>query len=98
MFRKALEDIAAPGIDIDRAVQTYWDRSLFGGLAKKEDRAGAVPAAHVASGKPAQWVKQLPREIAEEYEARYGKDLAALKYEVNPDWAAQCTPLAGKAA
>ncbi|MEM1374139.1 MAG: sulfotransferase domain-containing protein [Pseudomonadota bacterium] len=92
LFRDTLEKIAAPGVDIDRAVQVYWDKSLFGGLAKKEDRESAVPGEHVASGKPAQWVENLPRDVAETYVKRYGNDLKELKYEKNLKWVADCKP------
>ena len=91
LFQRTLEQVCPPGIDIDRAVTTFWERSLFGGLATKEDRAGAVPAAHVASGKPAQWVEALPRDVAMTYEARYGAALRSLGYEARSDWPEACT-------
>ncbi|WP_147125432.1 sulfotransferase domain-containing protein [Shimia ponticola] len=91
IFRKALTRIAPEGLDIDRAVQTYWDHSLFGGFAKKEDRGG-VPPVHVASGKPSRWVNEMPREVAEDYVAKYGNDLKALKYETSLKWVDACIP------
>lgn len=52
MFRGILERFDIEGLDIDEAVQSYWEKSLFGGLAKKDDREDRV-ALHVASGKKA---------------------------------------------
>lgn len=52
MFRGILERFDIEGLDIDKAVQSYWEKSLFGGLAKKDDREDRV-ALHVASGKKA---------------------------------------------
>lgn len=91
IFRKTLEKIGAPGLDIDKAVQIYWNLSLFGGLAKKEDRSERQNL-HVSSGKPAQWVEKLPRDIAEIYVERYGADLKTLKYEKSLKWVDACQP------
>ncbi|MEM1234921.1 MAG: hypothetical protein AAGH70_12430 [Pseudomonadota bacterium] len=98
LFRATLERIGAPGIDIDRAVRTYWEKSLFGGLANTESRKGAVPSVHVASGKPAQWVDSLPRDVAKVYVERYGNDLKILKYEKSLKWVADCKVQEPKAA
>lgn len=89
LFRKSLEKIAPEGLDIDRAVKTFWDLSLFGGLADPSKRV-AKTAAHVTHGQPAQWVKHLPREIAEEYVTLYGKELKTLKYETSLKWVEAC--------
>jgi len=79
------------GLDVDKAVQSYWDKSLFGGLAKKDDREARVQL-HVASGKKAQWTTKLPREIAEPYAERYGDALKKLGYAQNDDWVNACLP------
>ncbi|MEL6609212.1 MAG: sulfotransferase domain-containing protein [Pseudomonadota bacterium] len=89
IFRGILEGIAAPGVDIDAAVQAYWDLSLFGGLAKAEDRDERQNL-HVASGQPAQWVDKLPRDVAEDYLKQHGADLKALKYEKTNKWVEAC--------
>jgi hypothetical protein len=91
IFRGILEKFDIEGLDIDKAVQSYWDKSLFGGLAKKDDRTDRV-ALHVASGKKAQWVTKLPHEIAEPYADRYAEALKTLGYADNSDWVAQCLP------
>jgi len=91
IFRGILERFAIEGLDIDKAVQSYWDKSLFGGLAKSDDRTDRV-ALHVASGKKAQWVTKLPREIAEPYAERYGSALKTLGYAENSDWVNDCLP------
>ncbi len=91
IFRAILEGFAIEGLDIDRAVQSYWDKSLFGGVAKDTDETGRV-AWHVASGKKAQWSTKLPREIAEIYADRYGDALKTLGYADNSDWVRDCLP------
>ncbi|MCF2904185.1 sulfotransferase [Octadecabacter sp. CECT 8868] len=91
IFRGMLEECDIDGIDIDKAVQSYWDRSLFGGLAMKDDREDRV-ALHVSSGKKAQWVTKLPREIAEPYAERYADALKTLGYAENSDWVKDCLP------
>lgn len=90
-FRAILTDFDIEGLDIDRACQTYWDLSLFGGLKKADDREERV-ALHVSSGKKAQWVTKLPREIAEPYAERYQEALEKLGYAENADWVKDCLP------
>ena len=91
LFRKTLEKIAIPGLDIDHACKTYWDLSLFGGLAKPEARS-PLQKKHIASGAPAQWVDNLPRDVAEEYVKDYGAALKTLKYERSLKWVSACQP------
>jgi hypothetical protein len=91
LFRKVLGTFAFDGIDIDRAVQSYWDKSLFGGLAKTSDRTERE-SLHVTSGTKAQWVTKMPREIAEIYADQYGEALRVLGYADNSDWVHQCRP------
>ena len=91
LFRGIMTGFAIEGLDIDRAVQSYWDHSLFGGLAQKDARTDRV-ALHVSSGKKAQWVTKLPREIAEIYADRYQPALEQLGYAENADWVRDCLP------
>jgi hypothetical protein len=91
MMRKILTDFAIEGLDIDRAIQPYWDFSLFGGLAKPDNRTERQNL-HVSSGKSAQWTRKLPREIAEIYAERYQGALEKLGYAENDDWVNLCTP------
>ncbi|WP_372604097.1 hypothetical protein [Actibacterium sp.] len=93
LFRKTLEGLAIDGLDIDRAVDIYWQNSLFGGLADTENRTDRV-ALHVNSGKAAQWTRKLPREIAEIYAGRYFAALQILGYAQDSDWVSQCKPAA----
>jgi len=97
LFRSTLDGFDIEGLDIDRAVQSYWNFSLFGGLKKAEDREERV-ALHVGSGAKAQWMTKLPREIAEPYAKRYGAALKALGYAETDDWVAQCAPMDSIAA
>ncbi|EET49368.1 sulfotransferase domain-containing protein [Thalassobium sp. R2A62] len=89
LFRKTLTDFNIEGLDIDRAVQTYWDLSLFGGLAKADDRSDRQNL-HVSSGSAAQWVSKLPREIAEPYAEKYSDALKTLGYADDASWVQQC--------
>ncbi|MCV2881531.1 sulfotransferase [Actibacterium sp. XHP0104] len=89
LFRGVLERFAIEGLDIDGAVSAYWQNSLFGGLADQGNRSDRV-ALHVNSGKAAQWMRKLPREIAQIYAPRYGAALKTLGYAENDDWVDQC--------
>lgn len=91
LFRSILERFDIENLDIDAAVQSYWEKSLFGGLAKTDDRDDRV-ALHVSSGKKAQWVTKLPREIAEIYVERYQNALETLGYATDTSWVDQCLP------
>ena len=97
IMRGVLERFAIEGLDIERALRTYWDHSLFGGLA---DKAGMEErqAAHVSSGKAAQWTRKLPREVAEVYADRYSPALKTLGYAQDDGWVALCPPLKDIAA
>lgn len=97
IFRGILERFGFQGLDIDSAMQSFWDKSLFGGMAKKEERTDRV-ALHVSSGAKAQWVTKLPREVAGIYVDRYADALKSLGYADNSDWVADCLPAAEIAA
>lgn len=83
-FRDILTDFDIEGLDIDRAVQSFWDNSLFGGLADGE--TGRQHSLHLASGDVAQWKTQMPRALAEAYEAEFGDALRQLGYADSADW------------
>lgn len=91
LMRDILTGFAIQGLDIDRAVQTYWDHSLFGGLARADDRSERQNL-HVGSGKTAQWTRKLPREIAEIYAERYQDALETLGYATDDNWVNECPP------
>lgn len=91
LFRKTLEDLGVEGLDIDKIVDIYWQNSLFGGLAAEENREDIV-ARHIKSGKAAQWVTKLPREIAEIYVQEYGDALKKLGYAKDDSWVDLCAP------
>lgn len=97
LFRGALERMDVQGFDIDGVVQYYWNHSLFGGIADKENRKANVKK-HVKSGTAAQWKTKLPREVAEVYAERYGPALRALGYADSDDWVAQCPSAADVAS
>ncbi|WP_368187521.1 sulfotransferase domain-containing protein [Aestuariibius sp. HNIBRBA575] len=91
IIRNMLVRFNIEGLDIDRAVQTYWDHSLFGGLAKETDRSDRQNL-HVSSGAKAQWVSKLPREIAVIYAERFQPALETLGYAQDDSWVDDCTP------
>lgn len=97
IMRNALKSFNIEGLDVDKAVQSYWDHSLFGGLAKSDDRSDRQNL-HVSSGAAAQWKSKLPREIAEPYAERYGDALKTLGYAKDNSWVAECQPASALAA
>ena len=89
IFRTVLENWAIPGLDIDRAVQSYWDLSLFGGLAQQDARPDRT-AAHIQSGRGGQWADLMPRDIAQLYAQTWGAALRELGYADTDEWVATC--------
>lgn len=90
-FRAMLEQFNFVGLDIDKAMKSYWDNSLFGGFSNSDEREGRF-ALHVSSGKKAQWARKMPREIAEIYADRYAGALKTLGYADTSDWVNDCLP------
>lgn len=88
-FRNLLTQWQIEGLDIDRAVQSYWDLSLFGGLADTNARPDRQ-AAHISSGAGGQWVTKLPRDIAEVYVTQWQEALETLGYAMDANWVEQC--------
>ncbi len=97
LFRSILTDFAIEGLDIDRAVQTYWDLSLFGGLADEKAR-NKRQKLHVNSGKGGQWERKLPREVAIIYANKFQSALKTLGYEENEGWVRRCPTIEELAA
>lgn len=91
ILRDALVRFEIEGLDIDKAVQSFWDYSLFGGLANNADKS-YLHRLHVSSGSTAQWKQKLPREVAEVYAERYGGALRALGYAGDDAWVGDCRP------
>ncbi|MBY6046768.1 sulfotransferase domain-containing protein [Vannielia litorea] len=91
LFRSALERCAIEGLDIDGAVEAFWDSSLFGGLKEKDERPARI-LNHVTSGTgaEAQWRSKMPRSVARIYADRYGSALAALGYAEDDSWVELC--------
>ncbi len=89
LFRAALETMAVAGFDIDGLVESYWTHSLFGGIADRGNRTGNV-AAHIRSGRKAQWREALPRAVARDYAADYGAALVRLGYATDDTWVEDC--------
>jgi hypothetical protein len=88
-IREILEEFAIEGLDIDKAVQAYWQHSLFGGVNEAPER-GRQHALHITSGSVAQWKTQMPRALAEIYADEYGDALISLGYEDDKKWVKDC--------
>ncbi|HCP80524.1 MAG TPA: hypothetical protein DIT67_02660 [Octadecabacter sp.] len=88
-IREILEDFAIEGLDIDKAVQAYWQHSLFGGVNAAPE-LGRQHALHITSGSVAQWKTQMPRALAEIYADEYGDALISLGYEDDKKWVKDC--------
>lgn len=89
LFREMLEDFDIEGLDIDQAVQSFWDHSLFGGVAEAK-KLGDQHKLHITSGSVAQWKTQMPRALAEIYADHYGDALIKLGYETDTTWVDTC--------
>lgn len=85
LFEKFLRGFGFRADEIAKGKQIFWNNSLFGGLAKPDQRDDRI-ALHVQSGAIAQWQTALPREVAEEYLHQHGDDLIALGYENDKNW------------
>lgn len=88
-FSDHLDFLGLTGEDKETALDCYWQNSLFGGMAKREDRPRRV-SLHIQSGETAQWVDRLPRSVARAYADRHGQALIDLGYETGTDWVARC--------
>ncbi len=88
-FREILTEFAIEGIDIDRAIHSFWLHSLFGGVAEEGD-LGRQHASHIASGSVAQWKTQMPRALAEIYADQHGEALKTLGYADDDSWVMEC--------
>jgi hypothetical protein len=97
LFRGILRRWDVAGLDVERAVAAYWELSLFGRLSDPARRKWRTDL-HVASGRPGQWQRLLPREVAEVYAARFGPALRQLGYAEGDDWVSLCRPAAALAA
>ena len=84
IFRGMLAKFAIEGLDIDRAVKSYWDQSLFGGRSR--DKMDDRQKGHISSGSGGQWRGALPRDVARIYADRYGEALRTLGYAKDDSW------------
>lgn len=82
-FREHLRNLGLPEAEVEKGLEIFWAKSLFGGLKDPAARAERI-ASHVASGKVAQWRTKLPRPVAERYAEQYGDALVTLGYEPHP--------------
>ncbi|MBF9028982.1 hypothetical protein HKCCE3408_01120 [Rhodobacterales bacterium HKCCE3408] len=88
-FSDHLDFLGIEGEEKDFALDCYWQNSLFGGMAKKDDRPRRV-SLHIQSGEAAQWISRMPRSVAEIYAERHGQALIALGYETDTSWVERC--------
>ena len=97
LFRAALTRLNVAGLEIDGAVQAFWDYSRFGQDKGAQEQA-YLSRLHHGSGAAAQWTTRLPRGVAEVYARDYGEALIALGYATDTDWVQSCPPAASLAA
>lgn len=89
-FRKAARFFGFSETETARAVEIFFENSLFGGLTK-DSGIGRVKT-HVSSSEPTQWISSLPEETARLYLERHGGDLVALGYESDQNWLNKLQP------
>ncbi len=85
-FGDALTRLGLAPNEVLAGIRAFIDNSLFGGLARQEDRQGRL-ATHIRSGgKLQRWRDELPAEVGRAYARRFGGDLIALGYETDDSW------------
>ncbi|SIN78775.1 hypothetical protein [Vannielia litorea] len=83
LFGQALAHLGLEGEELETGKRLFWEQSLFGGMAKMDDRPRHLMG-HVSSeGALRRWETELPRAVAEVYADRHGADLVALGYETD---------------
>ena len=82
-FDQVLRLMGFKGKEVRVGKRVFWNRSLFGGMAKSDNRNDRMNL-HVASGKIAQWRTKMPKSIAVLYAEKFGEDLVTLGYEDHP--------------
>ena len=88
IFRGILSDFAIADLDIDQAVNAYWQNSLFGGLADAD--AELATKRHVRDGSAAQRKRQMPKDVAVPYARQFGEALKKLGYARDDSWVSEC--------
>lgn len=83
LFAEAMRNLGLPEFEVAEAKRIFWEKSLFGGLARADQRSARINL-HVASGQTSQWRTKMPRAIAQEYADRHGEALVTLGYEDHP--------------
>lgn len=89
LLRQTLETFAITGLDVEGAVQAFWENALFGGLRDRlpEDRR---LRRHVNNGSPAQWRTRMPPDVAQLYAQCFQAALDHLGYATSGDWVREC--------
>lgn len=86
LFGAALARLGLEGAELKAGLRAFWDNSLFGGLARPQDRDARLQG-HIASGgRLRRWQRELPRAVGRIYADRFGADLIALGYEKDMSW------------
>lgn len=86
LFRRALSHLGLEGEQLERGARIFWEQSLFGGMARPDDRPEHVDRHISSDGRLQRWRRELPRAVGEVYAERYGADLVALGYEPDQSW------------
>lgn len=85
LFGSALDHLGLVGPARAIGIHAFLDNSLFAGLADPARRSARVEA-HVTSGTPRRWLREMPRGFGRRYAARFGTALVRLGYETGTDW------------
>jgi len=86
LFRTALQRAGFSPDEVDVGAKIFWQNSLFGGLKKPEARKGRLKDHIVSDGQLARWQREIPRNVAEVYAARFQNDREALGYAQDASW------------
>lgn len=88
-MRRAFGALGLQGGEIDSGVQAFWENSLFGGLADRQDHKGRLKDHVRSGGRLRRWQSEMPRSVGQTYADRFGDDLIALGYEQDKSWVDQ---------
>jgi len=88
-FAAALDWAGIAGLDANTLLASYWKHAIFGGLARSPN-VDPFLRRHIRSAQPERWRREMPREIAQDYEARFGALLRVLGYAEDGAWVGQC--------
>lgn len=89
VFSEILHFLGFSRSEVRLGTEIFLKHSLFGDMQHALENPRQFDV-HIASGLPARWKTELPRDVAEVYAAEYGPALVTLGYETHPTaWLAE---------